>query len=95
METVLKLFKIDLGITHELRDELFKTHIEACRKELIERGIYLDLSKTEDVKLLSDYSAWTYRTRTEDIPLSKNLQWRINNRKISARAKGNKNVPTS
>lgn len=86
METVLALLKIDLGITHNLRDTFFNAQIEACKGEIEGKGIALDLTNAEDQILLSDYTVWRYRTRTEDIPLSNNLHWRIRNRIVKERA---------
>lgn len=92
MKTALELFKLDLGVTHNLRDGYFTAHLDACKAELAGKGVHLDVEKTEDIKLLSDYAAWEYRHRTENIPMSQNLQWRINNRKLASRAaKGAKN----
>lgn len=86
METVLQLFKIDLSINHDMRDELFRSLLISCQKELETKGIEIDLSKVEDQMLLSDYAAWIYRKRNEDVGLSKNLDWRIKNRIIKGRA---------
>ena len=87
MDTVLALFKIDLGITHNLRDAFFNAQIEACKGEIEGKGITLDLTVVEDQILLSDFTAWRYRTRTEDTPLANNLHWRIRNRVTKERAK--------
>lgn len=85
METVLALFKIDLGISHEKRDTYFTTHISACSDELQRKGITLDLTSDDDAMLLSDYAVHQYRHRDEDVPLARNLQLRINNRKVRSR----------
>lgn len=87
METVLEMFKIDLGITHTLRDTFFNNFLSAQQKELESKGISLDLTNTEDIMLLSDYAAWNYKKRNEDIGLSKNLTLRIRNRIVKERAK--------
>ena len=86
METVLQMFKIDLGISHTLRDTYFNSFLLAQQKELDAKKITLDLTLTEDVMLLSDYAAWNYRNRSEDVGLAKNLQLRIRNRIIKGRA---------
>jgi len=86
METVLQMFKIDLGITHIHRDGLLNNFLIAQQKELESKGITLDLTATEDVMLLSDYGAWNYRNRDKDVSLSKNLQLRIRNRNVKGRA---------
>ena len=85
MDIVLQMLKIDLGINHTLRDEYFKKMIEANFKELSSRGVKLDLEKSEDIMLLSDYCAFVYRKRMEDVPMSRNLALRISNKKIKGR----------
>ena len=86
METVLSLLKIDLGITHALRDTFFNALLTTCKAELVRKGIDLDLAAVDDQMLLSDYAAWQYRKRTEDVPLANNLQWRIRNRVARGRS---------
>ena len=86
LETVLELFKIDLGVTHSLRDAFFNALLTTCNAELARKGIDLDLTVVDDQMLLSDYAAWQYRKRTEDVPLANNLQWRIRNRIVRGRS---------
>ena len=85
MDTILNLFKIDLGITHSLRDAYFITLIQGSIKEIEKKGITIDTKKTEDQMLVSDYAAWTYRKRQEDVPLANNIQQRLRNRIIEER----------
>lgn len=85
METVLTLLKIDLGITHSLRDAYLIKAIEGSMKEIEKRGITLDVKSSEDQMLISDYTAWTYRKRQEDVPLANNIQHRLRNRIIEER----------
>lgn len=80
------MLKIDLGISHSLRDVYFNKLIDGCNKEIAGKGITLDLTDTEDIMLLSDYSAWRYRTRTEDADLPQNLYYRLMNKKTKERA---------
>ena len=86
METVLQMLKIDLGISHTLRDAYFNKLIEGCKAEIEGKKITLDLTKSEDIMLLSDYSAWRYRTRTEDAGLPQNIYFRLMNAKVKGRA---------
>jgi len=86
LETVLQMFKIDLGISHNVRDAYFNNFLLACQKELEEKKIILDLTLIEDIMLLSDYASWNYRNRTENVELAKNLQLRIRNRIMRERA---------
>jgi len=82
--TLLELLKLDLGITHNLRDTYFSKMLVAAQKELERMGIVFSDTDMpdDDVFLIVDYAVWTYRKRQEDIPLSRNLQYRINNRVI-------------
>ena len=85
METLLNLLKIDLGITHNLRDAFFIQLINGTIKEIERRGITLDKNSADDQMLIVDYACWTYRKRQEDIPLANNIQHRIRNRIIKER----------
>lgn len=85
METLLSLLKIDLGITHNLRDAFFIKLIEGTLKEIQRRGITIDLNSSDDQMLVCDYAAWAYRKRAEDTPLAQNIQHRIRNRIIKER----------
>lgn len=78
----LSLFKLDMGITHNLRDTLFTNLIESSTIELEKMGVNLSSGTVEDTQLIVDYSAWMYRKRQEDIGLPRNLQFRIHNRVI-------------
>lgn len=85
MDTVLNLFKLDIGITHNLRDAYFISLLKGCLQEIARRGITLDLNSADDQILLSDYAAWSYRKRQEDTPLANNIQHRLRNRIIKER----------
>lgn len=85
MDTILNLLKLDLGITHDLRDAFFIQLIQGTIEEIEKRGINLDLNKASDQMLVVDYSAWIYRKRQEDIPLANNIRHRLRNRIIEER----------
>jgi len=87
MQTVLEMLKVDLGISHQSRDVYLNNVIQGCVEELKDKGIMLHLEQTDDAMLLSDYAAWRYRKRTEDVPLAKNLDLRIKNARTKERAK--------
>lgn len=88
MDEVLKLLKLDLGITHDKRDAYFNALLNSAILELERKGIALSLAEADDQMLLSDYAAWLYRKRQDDVPLAKNLKLRLMNRKARARAQG-------
>ena len=78
----LDLFKLDLGITHDLRDTYFSNLIKTANVELTKMGVDLTNYSAEDIQLIVDYAAWNYRKRQEDVGLPRNLKFRINNRAI-------------
>ncbi|MFJ7736401.1 hypothetical protein ACIQ2D_08655 [Lysinibacillus sp. NPDC097287] len=78
----LELLKLDLGITHNLRDAYFSNAVKTAEIELSKMGVDLTASTVEDAKLVVDYAVWQYRKRQEDVGLSRNLKFRINNRII-------------
>ena len=85
MQTLLNLLKLDLGITHNLRDAFFLQLLDGTIKEIERRGITIDKSSADDQMLVVDYSCWVYRKRQEDVPLANNIQHRIRNRIIKER----------
>ena len=85
MDTLLHLFKIDMGITHTMRDAFFISLLDATIDEIERRGITLNKAAADDQMLIVDYAAWTYRKRQENIPLANNIQHRIRNRIIQER----------
>lgn len=85
MNTLLNLLKLDLGITHNLRDAFFLQLLDGTIKEIERRGITLNLNSADDQMLVVDYATWTYRKRQEDVPLASNIQHRIRNRIIQER----------
>ncbi|MGR6912499.1 hypothetical protein RCJ96_26670 [Bacillus sp. BSL6] len=79
---LLNLLKLDLGITHNLRDAYFNNLLVSSQSEIEITGIVLNFESIDDQMLTVDYAAWSYRNRQEDVSLSRNLQIRINNRVI-------------
>jgi S-adenosylmethionine synthetase len=85
MNTLLNLLKLDLGITHQLRDSFFIQLLNGTIQEIERRGITIDKNSADDQMLVVDYACWTYRKRQEDIPLATNIQHRLRNRIIQER----------
>lgn len=85
MEQVLKLLKADLGITGTQRDDYLTHQLTAAVQDLASRGVELDLTSADDAMLLSDFTAWLYRHRTEDVGMAKNIEYRIKNRQVKKR----------
>lgn len=87
MDKILKLFKIDLGINHDKRDEYFTVLISSTITQLERKGI---TSKGDDdldyTLLVADLAAWTYRNRQENMPMAENLRQRIRDRIVVNRA---------
>lgn len=81
-ENLLSLLKLDLGITHDLRDTYFSGLLDTAESEIMREGAALDLVKPDDQILVVDYAAWSYRKRLENVPLARSIQFRIHNRII-------------
>lgn len=78
----LQLLKLDLGITHSLRDAYFNNILNTAHKELTKMGVDLSKGDVEDIQLVVDYAVWNYRKRQEDVGLPRNIKFRIHNRVI-------------
>jgi hypothetical protein len=85
MDTLLNLLKLDLGITHNLRDAFFIQLLGGTIQEIERRGITLEINHADDQMLVVDFACWMYRKRQEDVPLSNNIQHRLRNRIIKER----------
>ncbi|MEK4425164.1 hypothetical protein [Solibacillus sp. FSL K6-1523] len=82
LDNCLQLLKLDLGITHNLRDAYFNNILKTALMELSKMGVDLSKGDVEDIQLIVDYAAWQYRKRQEDVGLPRNIKFRINNRVI-------------
>lgn len=81
MHNVLELIKLDIGIRHHQRDVFLLSMIESVIRELAAKNIMVDIdNNSEDTMLVVDMVLWRYRTRGEDIGLSRNLEQRIRDR---------------
>lgn len=86
MDKVLELLKLDLGITSTVKDTYFNSLLLSVQSELNAKGLTLILSNNDDMMLLSDYAAWKYRKRSEDVEIPKNIKSRIRDRIIKKRS---------
>lgn len=84
IEAVLTIVKQDLMINTPIRDDYLRNLIQGHQRDLELRGIEFSDS-TADTLLLADYVAFHYRHRTDDAPLPKNIQWRLQNKKLQRR----------
>lgn len=83
-EDVLAIVKQDLMITSTKRDDYLRTLIQGHQRDLENRGIEFS-NNTDDTLLLADYVAFHYRHRTDDAPLPRNIQLRLQNKKLKRR----------
>lgn len=79
------LFKLDLGVNGTQKDDYYTLILESNQKELLTRGVHLDLSSIDDTILLVDYTIWNYRNRNEDATLPNHIRLRLMNRKVERR----------
>jgi len=82
--SILALAKLDLGISHNQKDDLLKLSISAAAHELTRIGIVLDLDDEGDQLLLEMAAVHNYshpKDQLEAYP--KYLRRKINNRLLS------------
>lgn len=78
-DEALTLLKLDLGITHDKRDELLKAQISAAFKMLGKHGIALDMTDEGDMMLLVMYSAYIHERRKDpNLSMPQSLRYALN-----------------
>ena len=83
LSNCLQLLKLDLSITHDLRDTYFINILKTAKIEIEKMGVDMaDSNSVEDIQLIVDYAVWNYRKRQEGVGLPRNLKFRIHNRVI-------------
>lgn len=91
-EQILELLKMDLQISTTKLDT-FLTSLMSASKSAIEReGIVFSMDEegnlsNEDADLVRTYTAYLYSKRREDVPMPRNLRYRLNNRLFSQKAR--------
>lgn len=85
---ILKLLKIDLGISATQIDEFLEDRITAAKNAIKDEGIKLEgLDSAES--LVEMYAAHLYRTRKDpESKLPRNLRWMMNNILMNQNGKG-------
>lgn len=80
MKDALKLLKADLGILHnKLDQDVLEPRIKSAKEEIEREGIKIDMNNISHVIVVTDYAAWLYRKRTQDVPFPRSLRFRMNN----------------
>lgn len=78
-DTALRLLKLDLGITHNKRDELLAAQISAALKMLEKNGIALDMTDEGDMLLLVMYAAYLHeRRKNPELAMPQPLRYALN-----------------
>lgn len=80
MIDALKILKADLGILHDKLDQdALIPRINSAKQDIEREGIKLDMEDINHVFIVTDYAAWLYRKRTQDVPFPRSLRFRMNN----------------
>lgn len=89
MSELLRMLKIDLGITTEAYDERLGQYLTAAKKQIEREGVTaLDLSSAEDQQLLVMYAVWMWRRRDSMEGMPRMVRYALNNRVFSAKIQG-------
>ncbi len=80
MIDALKILKADLGILHDKLDQdKLIPRINSAKADIEREGIKINMEDISHVVIVTDYAAWLYRKRTQDVPFPRNLRFRMNN----------------
>ncbi len=85
-QTILTLLKTDLQITASAYDDLLGQYIKLAKKDIEREGITIE-NTDDDGMLVEMYAAWIARKRKENIPMSRQLRYMLNNRLLSQKMK--------
>lgn len=80
-ETMLRMLKIDLGITASAYDDRLGQYLQSAKSEIEREGLTLSVSdEVSDANIVIQYAAWLWRKRDTGEGMPRMLRWEINNR---------------
>lgn len=80
-ETMLRMLKIDLGITASAYDDRLGQYLQSAKSEIEREGLTLSVSDDiSDANIVIQYAAWLWRKRDTGEGMPRMLRWEINNR---------------
>ena len=85
-ENILDILKMDLQISVDIMDEYLLSLIQLAKDSISVEGIQLQETSISDGMLVEMYSAYLYRKRKEDAPMTRYLRWNLNNRLLGQKA---------
>lgn len=75
---VVKLAKMRLGITSNVRDDFLTHLVLACEDEIKNKGVYVDYEENDVLSFMVDYTCFKYKNNDfKGIPLY--LRYALNN----------------
>lgn len=77
---ILKMLKVDLGISGDAYDERLGQYVESAKKNIGIEGIALDADDVSDCNLVIQYAAWLWRKRINGDGMPRMLRWELNQR---------------
>ena len=83
LSALLRMVKIDLGITTGAYDERLSQFIRASEKFITEEGADLDFTDIQDQHLIAMYAEWLWRRRDTGEGMPRMLRYALNNRVLS------------
>ena len=76
---LLKVLKVDLGITTNAFDERLEQYIETAKAEIEREGAKLDLSVMDHCSVVTMYAAWMWRRRDTGDGMPRMVRYALNN----------------
>lgn len=78
-DDMLKMLKVDLGLTAEDYDERLLQYIQSAKKAITDEGVTLDLKDIEQVQLVVMYAGWQWRKRDTGEGMPRMVRFQLNN----------------
>lgn len=85
---LLKMLKVDLGMTKKAYDARLVMLIEAAKREIEREGATLDLSEIDHANLVVMYAGWLWRRRDTGAGMPRMIRYALNNLVLSQKMGG-------
>ena len=76
---LLKVLKVDLGITTNAYDERLEQYVETAKAEIEREGAKLDLCVMDHCSVVVMYAAWMWRRRDTGDGMPRMVRYALNN----------------
>lgn len=87
-EQILRMVKIDLGLTTTVYDGRIAQFIQAAEKEIVREGAVLNPEDIDHANIVAMYAGWMWRRRDTGEGMPRMLRYALNNLVFSQKMAG-------